>query len=44
MLKPNADNSKRAGLPAGTSLMESPITDIFGIDIMPTGQGDPINL
>lgn len=44
LLKPNADSSKTAGLPAGTSLIESPITDIFGAGMMPTRQGDPNNL
>lgn len=43
LLKPRAESSKNAGLPAGTNLMESPVTDIFGTGIMPTRQGDPIN-
>lgn len=44
LLKPRAESSNSAGLPEGTNLMESPITDIFGAGIMPTRQGDPINL
>lgn len=44
LLKPRAESSKSAGLPAGTNLMESPITDIFGAGMMPTRHGDPNNL
>ena len=44
LVKPRAESSKSAGLPAGTNLIESPTTDIFGPGIMPTLQGDPATI